>query len=323
MLKVIFTALIGLQARQTGLYSPRYKTWPNGVVCYEIPMHLFTTVQIQMLRQAMNEFQTKTPVRFITLEHCLSKGLKIACDSCRNYVRLSKDNGCFAAVGMTSPAQKLSLPDNCFGQNRNIRTIIHELGHSIGLLHEHQRPDRGIVLLKDNIPATQASRYEAYTVRPLSGTPYDPWSVMHYPDYYRHQQHVMCTPVLTCSSNQTPVLQHGYWNCLPPGIILCRYNGNDPSHCTRPREEHCKTQATKRGTFPQLSQGDVDTILKMYPRPRTLAAPTRTPAPASTRTWALRRVESIEKPWLELVEEWGPWIVLALLAVLSGAWIVL
>ena len=62
--------------------------------------------------------------------------------------------------------------------------VLHELGHCIGLVHEHQRPDRGeyIKIVWDNIH----SRYEHnFIIRdnPLiseKNFPYDYGSIMHY-----------------------------------------------------------------------------------------------------------------------------------------------
>ncbi|MBX3022231.1 MAG: DUF4214 domain-containing protein [Bdellovibrionales bacterium] len=63
-------------------------------------------------------------------------------------------------------------------------TILHEFGHALGLVHEHQRPDLGAYL---NYPASRPSNVSAQyysSVMPVSAAralgEYDPQSIMHY-----------------------------------------------------------------------------------------------------------------------------------------------
>ncbi|KFD50587.1 hypothetical protein M513_08536 [Trichuris suis] len=66
---------------------------------------------------------------------------------------------CFSDVGRSGGRQMLSLDDGCV----IYRTVIHELMHSVGFWHEHERPDRDsyVEIIWQNI--RQGQYTEAYT----------------------------------------------------------------------------------------------------------------------------------------------------------------
>ncbi|XP_036357541.1 uncharacterized protein LOC115209455 [Octopus sinensis] len=95
----------------------------------------------------------------------------------KKWVRIQY-GGCYSMVGMAAPAQPLVLGPNC----DKIRSILHELGHCMGLNHEHSRPDRDhyITVYRHRINSyhnfEKISRDKAFTF----GIPYDYYSIMHY-----------------------------------------------------------------------------------------------------------------------------------------------
>ena len=62
--------------------------------------------------------------------------------------------------------------------------VAHELGHALGLFHEHQRPDRDdfISVVRENIKTGQESNFSPVnpTFIDYLGVPYDLTSDMHY-----------------------------------------------------------------------------------------------------------------------------------------------
>lgn len=62
--------------------------------------------------------------------------------------------------------------------------VAHELGHALGLFHEHQRPDRDdyINVVRDNIKAGQESNFSPVNPSFIEylDVPYDLSSDMHY-----------------------------------------------------------------------------------------------------------------------------------------------
>jgi hypothetical protein len=80
--------------------------------------------------------------------------------------------------------QSLIIRGDCWNQ----RTLVHEIGHAIGLIHEHQNSKREAFVqitnstdLQTNCPSLFGVNYERPSGDPYVDTPYDFGSVMHYP----------------------------------------------------------------------------------------------------------------------------------------------
>ncbi|GFR00086.1 zinc metalloproteinase nas-12 [Trichonephila clavata] len=69
-----------------------------------------------------------------------------------DYVMFFSGSGCYSNLGRVGGQQSLSLRANgCLSEG----TILHEMSHTVGIIHEHNRPDRDqyIRVLPKNIPA--------------------------------------------------------------------------------------------------------------------------------------------------------------------------
>ncbi|XP_064597937.1 zinc metalloproteinase nas-36-like [Liolophura sinensis] len=99
----------------------------------------------------------------------------------RNYIRFVNGSGCNSRVGMVFGGQVINLKKSgC----RQMSTYIHEIGHAIGLRHEHQRPDRDnfITINYTNIMPSYRrwfTKYSRFAVNTYN-VKYDHWSIMHY-----------------------------------------------------------------------------------------------------------------------------------------------
>jgi hypothetical protein len=127
-----------------------------------------------------------------------------------NYVTFNFDStnmtgSCESDVGMKGSQQFVSGAVNC-----SVATLLHEMGHTIGLLHEHQRPDRNSF-----VTFNPANTDKPFIYRNLDMFPdnyqmvglYDYASVMHYPPF-------------VSTKNNLPVLES-----VPPGIPLSNQTG--------------------------------------------------------------------------------------------------
>ena len=152
--------------KSIGLSDVR-KLWPAGVIPYTVDPLLPNPSRVQA---AVNHWNTQLAgtIRLIprTSEPYYIK-----------FVRTTAYN-CYSYFGMNSmAAQPVRLHDAC-----SVRNIIHEIGHAVGLLHEHVREDRDkyVKVLWQNIQTGQSYNFnQSITTSDDIGS-YDYSSIMHY-----------------------------------------------------------------------------------------------------------------------------------------------
>lgn len=124
-----------------------------------------------MIKNAFKMFRQRTCIKFVPRSNQ------------RDYVSIERSsNGCWSTVGRVGGRQVLNLQkDSCF---RRIGTILHELMHAIGFLHEHTRYDRDqfvdIYYLNVRFDAISNFWKESKDETRTYGIGYDLGSVMHY-----------------------------------------------------------------------------------------------------------------------------------------------
>ncbi|MHA7581687.1 M12 family metallopeptidase [Paenibacillus vandeheii] len=97
----------------------------------------------------------------------------------RNYISFIMGTGCSSAVGMQGGMQRITLASKWYV----VGNIIHEIGHSLGLLHEHTKPNRDdyVTFHKDNLIPSAIHNFDIVNHPDLfKSMDYDYGSIMHY-----------------------------------------------------------------------------------------------------------------------------------------------
>jgi astacin len=142
--------------------------WPGGRVPYSINTASGMAADDARILGAISHWQSKTCIRFVQRTNEA------------NYVLFTKAEGtCNSPVGRQDGTyNEINLADQC-----ELGAVIHEIGHSLGFLHEQSRQDRDDFVAIDTaqIQSSAAYNFDKDVGRDL--LPYEYSSIMHYGPY--------------------------------------------------------------------------------------------------------------------------------------------
>jgi hypothetical protein len=138
--------------------------WPRAVIPYVIDSKLPNPSRVT---EAIRHFQSLTKLRFVP--RTTQAGYVIFRPWTQGY--------CRSWIGYRGIAQAVDLDIVC-----DTRSVIHELGHTAGMWHEHTRRDRYkyVKVHLENVAPSLQSNFLVQTLNAELIGPYDFSSVMHY-----------------------------------------------------------------------------------------------------------------------------------------------
>ncbi|XP_057311669.1 low choriolytic enzyme-like [Hydractinia symbiolongicarpus] len=144
------------------------KFWPKGQpIAYEIASSIDGN-GLQAIKDAIADYHNYTCIRFKPRSN-------------ENvYIYFYRGAGCSSPVGYRGYRNDISLARNCWKKG----IVMHEMAHSLGMFHEHSRPDRDkyIKILWNNILGDEKVNFQKEPATEINslGTAYDLRSMMHY-----------------------------------------------------------------------------------------------------------------------------------------------
>jgi hypothetical protein len=148
--------------------------WDFGVIPYEMAPNFSESERLR-IRASMDAWSRTAPVVFVP-RTTQTGFLPVT----RDELTGPEASPCFARLGHVFGAvSRLNLGSACWNDTTN-SVILHELGHVLGTLHEHQRSDRDSYITIDlgNVAGNARSAFDKVTF--TSPGPYDFFSIMHY-----------------------------------------------------------------------------------------------------------------------------------------------
>jgi len=164
---------IGISKRKSIMPEKlEFRPWPDAIVKYCFHRDINELAR-EALEDGMAEWAARTCIRF---QENSNNG---DCPARQTVVFQSHEKGCWAHAGYYTDVElKLNLGGGC----RSKGIAMHELGHTIGFHHEHQRHDRDeyVVIQWQNIDPDYVFAFKTKEQSLTGGYKYDLASIMHY-----------------------------------------------------------------------------------------------------------------------------------------------
>ena len=186
--------------------------WPNKVIYYTIEPGIYYPERII---SAITHWEINTEIKFIKRTNET------------NYVEFISTGGdgvSYSNLGMVGGRQIIGVANNS-----NPGSIIHEIGHTAGLIHEHSREDRDnyIKIIWENIQTSYKYNFEK-TPFTFNTATFDFSSVMLYDSYAFSISEDFSEPTITMLDGTTFSGNHGILSENDKIIVKLLYIGDEP-----------------------------------------------------------------------------------------------
>lgn len=177
-----------LDLKSTGRAVTRY-LWPNRQVFFRIDAGLPDQARVT---DAIAHWEANTGLDFIPRT------------TQPDFVTFRPGTNCSSSVGRQGGQQFINLAANC-----SLANAIHEIGHAVGLWHEHTRADRDahVIIHWNNIQAAAQDNYRRYFDEGQDGYDHGPYDFVSRMHYFPFNSHAIdpSQPVLSRRSGSGPI----------------------------------------------------------------------------------------------------------------------
>lgn len=172
--------------------APRETLWPQDIHVLRVSFLNGSTILHSRILEVMQEWSNYCRMHFIQVEAPQYAEIRVHCgggDGCWSYI----GNSCLS-IQNPSPTMNFGWLDSESPEEELRRVVLHETGHALGLIHEHQNPVAGIPWNVEavyayykqppngwNQEAVNTNIFETYDLDSTNYSRFDPQSIMLYP----------------------------------------------------------------------------------------------------------------------------------------------